>query len=138
MIVSFVVLGSPVPQARPRISGGRAWTPERSRNWRDLVAWRAKEVGLRPTGEPVGLILGFALNHSRRTDVDNLAKAVMDALEGIAYNDDSQVCALIVTRCRVAEPFANVTIRTGRDLENMLGVIEDREGEWPSLATARA
>ena len=41
--------------------------------------WRQPAISETPTGRP---------------DVDNYAKAVMDALNGIAYNDDSQVACL--------------------------------------------
>lgn len=34
-----------------------------------------------------------------RPDVDNIAKAVMDALNGVAYEDDSQVVSLSVLKC---------------------------------------
>lgn len=34
-----------------------------------------------------------------RPDVDNIAKGVMDALNGIAYEDDSQVVSLCVLKC---------------------------------------
>ena len=30
--------------------------------------------------------------HTNKPDIDNLQKAVKDALNGIAYRDDSQVC----------------------------------------------
>ena len=38
------------------------------------------------------------LGDRRRRDADNAAKAVMDALNGIAWGDDSQVAKLTVTR----------------------------------------
>ena len=34
----------------------------------------------------------------RRRDADNAAKTIMDALNGIAWGDDSQVAELTVTR----------------------------------------
>lgn len=34
-----------------------------------------------------------------RPDVDNIAKGVMDALNGVAYEDDSQVVSLSVLKC---------------------------------------
>lgn len=34
-----------------------------------------------------------------RPDVDNIAKGVMDALNGVAYGDDSQVVSLSVIKC---------------------------------------
>ena len=34
-----------------------------------------------------------------KPDLDNIAKAVMDALNGVLYDDDKQVCALRVDKC---------------------------------------
>jgi len=34
--------------------------------------------------------------HLKKPDTDNIAKCVSDALNKIAYNDDSQICELIV------------------------------------------
>lgn len=34
-----------------------------------------------------------------RPDVDNIAKGVMDALNGVAYDDDAQVVSLCVLKC---------------------------------------
>lgn len=41
---------------------------------------------------------GSPLLHVYKPDTDNLAKFVMDALNGVYYNDDSQVCALEVRK----------------------------------------
>jgi Holliday junction resolvase RusA-like endonuclease len=51
---------------------------------------------------------------SRKPDVDNAAKAIMDALNGRLYKDDQQVVELVVARRwlsrRDAEPFARVSV----------------------------
>jgi Holliday junction resolvase RusA-like endonuclease len=38
------------------------------------------------------------LRHVYKPDADNLAKFVMDALNGVYYKDDSQICALHVVK----------------------------------------
>lgn len=43
------------------------------------------------------------LPHCSRPDCDNLAKGVLDALNGLAYDDDSQVSQLIVRKVKAAE-----------------------------------
>lgn len=35
-----------------------------------------------------------ARHHVSRPDVDNLAKAVLDGMNGVAYHDDAQICTL--------------------------------------------
>lgn len=55
----------------------------------------------------------------RKPDVDNAAKAVLDALNGLLYKDDSQVVDLTVRRLwlseRNAEPFARLTAYVPRE-----------------------
>ena len=41
---------------------------------------------------------GIPERHIYKPDADNLAKFVMDALNGTYYKDDSQVCALHVMK----------------------------------------
>lgn len=33
-----------------------------------------------------------------RNDLDNLASSILDALQGVVYQDDRQVCSLVVVR----------------------------------------
>ena len=49
---------------------------------------------------------------SIKRDVDNMTKNVMDALSNIAYDDDKQVCRMIVTKRLAREkPSTIVTLR---------------------------
>lgn len=38
------------------------------------------------------------ISHIKKIDSDNLAKSILDALNGLAYDDDSQVCLLVVQK----------------------------------------
>jgi Holliday junction resolvase RusA-like endonuclease len=50
-------------------------------------------------------------HHMKKPDVDNLAKGVKDALEGIFYRNDSQVCDLRVKKVYCEEhPGVQVSI----------------------------
>ena len=57
--------------------------------------------------------LGEIVPLSRNGDVDNIAKSILDALNGFAYEDDCQVTTLIVTKQYGAKPCAEV--RLGED-----------------------
>jgi Holliday junction resolvase RusA-like endonuclease len=53
------------------------------------------------------------LPHAKKPDRDNLDKAVMDALKGLAWIDDSQVCQGTIEKCIAAgneQPHAVITI----------------------------
>lgn len=94
----FTVPGNPVPKARPRVANGHAYTPLATLEAEGLVQLAARKAGVRPLLGPVRLSLFFARGDLRRCDLDNLAKLVQDALNGIAYEDDSQIVELQATK----------------------------------------
>lgn len=120
MAITFTVPGEPVPQPRPRVStrGGfaRAYVPAKHpvHAYRAAIANAARAAGAGVHGEPVGVLIDLVWerpkSHLRkngvkpdaprfpRCDVDNAAKAVLDALNGVAWEDDSQVWLLTVAK----------------------------------------
>lgn len=123
----ITVPGNPVPQPRPRFSsrGGfaRAYVPAKHpvHAYRQAIALLAQSsyaaLGLGPhTGDvaiSIDAVFGRPPSHKRlgdkaprrpvKSDWDNVAKAVCDALNGVAYLDDDQIIQAHVTR-RYAEP----------------------------------
>lgn len=120
MAIAFSVHGDPVPQPRPRVTTrgghGHAYTPSTHKvhGYRAAVAAAARAAGAVTHGEPVEMVIDFVFarpkSHLRkgglahdapripRADLDNMAKAVMDALNGVAFDDDSQVRRLVVEK----------------------------------------
>lgn len=47
-----------------------------------------------------------------KPDADNLAKTFMDALNGLAYKDDSQIVTLVASKYYAEEPYAFIQIQT--------------------------
>ena len=76
--------------------------------FRQAVQLAARAAGATPHGEPVEVVIDavFARPKSHRKDgpalprqdVDNLAKSVLDALTGIAWDDDRQVRRLVIEK----------------------------------------
>jgi Holliday junction resolvase RusA-like endonuclease len=117
--VAFSVPGNPVPQPRPRITvrgkHGHAYvTPEHPVHaYRQAVAVAARAAGVTQATAPVSVIVDavFArpkshLNKSGvkptapalpRPDVDNIGKAVLDALQDV-MGDDTNVGRLVVEK----------------------------------------
>lgn len=132
MAVVFSVAGNPVPQPRPRVTTrgghGHAYTPKSHpiHAYRQAIALAAKAAGATPTdAEPLTLIvdLVFARPPSHffksgikssapkmpRADCSNCLKGIEDALNGVAWVDDSQVGRVVVEKSYGTE--ARTTVR---------------------------
>lgn len=97
--VEFTVMGAPVSKERPRFGRGRrTYTPARTLIYERAVRLSALSAGVRRASGPVAVELRLYLPDARARDVDNLAKSILDALNGVAYADDSQVCELRATK----------------------------------------
>lgn len=132
MAITFSVPGEPVPQPRPRVStrGGfaRAYVPAKHpvHAYRQSLAAAARAAGLSDTGEPLSVVNDAVFvrpkSHVRksgvkpdapklpRPDVDNIAKAVLDALQDV-IGDDTCVARLVVEKSYGTE--ARTTVRIG-------------------------
>lgn len=103
LILSLDVPGEPVPKGRPRFGRGRTYTPRKTRDAEEALAWAIK-AAYKPTSR-VGPIFGVELVFfcRRSSDCDNLTKLVLDCLNpkrgwrvrlptpGLIWQDDSQV-----------------------------------------------
>jgi len=109
--IHFTVPGQPIPKARARRGrSGRWYTPARTRVYEERVGWEAWLAGARPvTGDVEVRIVVRGKTRRRKFDLDNIAKAILDGLTGVAYYDDAQVVALEV-RWESGEPSAEVAI----------------------------
>lgn len=92
---SAIVGGQPLPKGRPRFSGKRAYTPKKTEDYENLL--KASIAPMIDT--PFTGLLCVELEFCRAThvlaDVDNLSKAVLDAMNTILWNDDKQIRRLI-------------------------------------------
>lgn len=102
--INLVIPGRPVPKQRPRFSRtGHIYTPRKTKDYEDFVGWKAKEVITEPLTGDIALHIRVYVNRNVFADIDNIAKAIMDGLNGIAYKDDKQVVCLTVQRLRGEE-----------------------------------
>lgn len=91
MKYSFEVPGLPVGKERPRLGKWGVYTPPRTVEYERKVKLCALAGGVRKLKGPVRLACVFFVPDRRRRDGDNMWKAVADALNEVAYDDDSQV-----------------------------------------------
>jgi Holliday junction resolvase RusA-like endonuclease len=131
MAITFSVPGDPVPQPRPRVStvGGfaRAYVPKSHaiHAYRQAVALAARAAGLREATSPVSVIVDAVFCRPKshltksgvkatapvlpRPDVDNIAKACLDALQDV-MGDDTNVSRLVVEKSWGAEGRTTVRV----------------------------
>lgn len=129
-VVSFTVDGRPVPKGRPRVTRHGTYTPKSTQIFESAIraAWlergekpfadgEALDVMVNayfsiPSGTPKRKRDGLHLTpYLKRGDIDNIIKSVLDALNGIAYKDDSAVFSVYGRKIYTdGEPFTAVTI----------------------------
>lgn len=104
----FTIPDKPVPASRPRVTSRGTYTPTRYRRWLEAARWHLLSQKARPVEGPVVVDLsvevdGITIEISAATetrpkrvrgDLDNYAKAALDACNGLAFADDSQVVEL--------------------------------------------
>jgi Holliday junction resolvase RusA-like endonuclease len=80
-----------------RVFRGRAVKSPEARSYQQRARLLALSMGARPLAGPVSV--GFAVFRPRRVgDLDNVLKVILDALNGVAWVDDSQVEVLTAMR----------------------------------------
>ena len=137
-MIVFTVDGTAVPKQRPRISGRQAYTPKKTRDYEGrvretfLLSYHGK-IPAFEKGVPVKACIeiiqaipkswsnskhlkaerGDIVPVSRNGDLDNIAKSILDALNGNVYEDDCQVTTLMITKKYGADPY--VVVRFDED-----------------------
>lgn len=117
------ILGKPMGKQRPRLGKFGTYTPQKTVNYETLIKYsfaqkypnfkpyeselKAKITAVfevpksysKKKRESLLAIPGIensGAGYTHKPDCDNIAKIVLDALNGLAYKDDSQITALLV------------------------------------------
>jgi Holliday junction resolvase RusA-like endonuclease len=119
MMLQFSIPITPVPKGRPRLSRFGTYTPEKTKRFENDVRLLVKSLigNQQPLETPIEVFLYFRLpvpqsyskkrteaclsgseKPSKKPDLDNLAKGVMDAFNGLIYKDDSQIVEMHLTK----------------------------------------
>lgn len=117
MNIMFEVPGKPQGKARARTTRYGTYTPEKTVLYENLIKVCYRQVTDYYTEEPLHMtieavfepvkstskvrrkkMLEGEIKPSKKPDIDNIAKVVLDALNGVAYKDDTQVISLAVTK----------------------------------------
>ena len=137
-MIQFTYHGEAVGKGRPRVTrrGGfvQTYTPPKTRAFEEAIkfefmAGNSDPMPVYPKGEPLvayitvyeaipksytkkqrKLIDEGKLYPTKKPDCDNILKAVLDALNGCAYEDDSQVVHATISKAYADEPSVIVNI----------------------------
>lgn len=109
--ITFIVPGQPVGWARPRFNGKQAYSARGNRVHRHAVQKVANQHFKTPLEGPLKITVAATFEpfpswtkkktrellnrpHTQKPDLDNVVKAVADALNNIAYVDDTQLAQI--------------------------------------------
>ena len=114
--MKLVIPGEPKAKQRPRHGKGFTYTPKQTVDYENYVKWCFVESkGKLMDGQLKAEIKAFfpipksytkkkkkaienGLRPTKKPDLDNIAKSVLDSLNGLAYKDDSQVVILNIEK----------------------------------------
>lgn len=137
MEVIFEVPGQPRGKERPRwtmvSSTAIVYTPKNTKDYEDIIRTHYKLKNCEPfkkgealevsaiayyqiptstkKGHKVLMLKGDILP-TKKPDIDNIIKIVLDALNGVAYYDDSQVCKVNFMKMYSENPRLKILIRS--------------------------
>lgn len=129
--VIFTIKGEPKGKGRPRFTKtGRVYTPTETAHYESLVglSYRNSARGYKftspvrvtvkafhkpPKGKSKKVtedMLNGRILPTKRPDADNVAKIILDGLNKVAWDDDTQVVEMMVTKRYAEEPLVAVIV----------------------------
>lgn len=133
IVLTFTIKGPGVPKGRPRFTRqGRAYTPKATEDFEKWVRANAKQTMMRngvrmieSGAVSIKIMFRFAppaswSNKRRQTviaarapkitkpDLDNLVKAVTDAMNAVVYDDDNRIYS--IEACKIYGPVDDIGI----------------------------
>lgn len=129
-MITFTVPGNPKGKGRPRVTRFGTYTPKATKDYEKLVKQSylsagnpVRETSDKPLSVHINAVFGvpksyskkktlamLGTHHTKKPDADNIAKAILDALNGVAFPDDSAISVLYVNKTYGEVPCVAVTI----------------------------
>ena len=131
---SFIVYGEAIPKGSTRafVVNGKAITTnanKRTKDWQTLVSMAAQEKKPdKPIGGAVDILLNFYLPRPKsvsekkrplpivKPDLDKLLRCLLDALTGIYFLDDAQVCDIKTSKRYGETPRVEIFVQEGEGI----------------------
>ena len=135
-MIAVHIPGVPRGKGRPKFyrrqdGGVGTYTPETTVSYENLVRFATQEAmrGAGPLDGPVALEMFFFLpipksagkkvradmgagkvHPAKKPDLDNITKAVLDGMNGVAFHDDAQVVQITALKAYSDRPGAHVVV----------------------------
>jgi Holliday junction resolvase RusA-like endonuclease len=112
-MIDLVIYGKPIGKARPRFGRNKGtgkvvtFTPQKTKHYEQEIATTAqcamfgKELMEGPVKVEIRAFFFHAKktgSHVSRPDIDNIVKAILDGLNGVAFKDDAAVAMLLASK----------------------------------------
>ena len=137
-MIHFKIEGKPVPQGRPRAvrmgAGVRMYDPPKSKVYKQMVAAKVRSYmkinGIQTITEPLAVHLNFYFTppksyskkriraieakeelFTKKPDLDNLAKSILDSCNNLLFKDDSQIIGLTIGKHYGHEDYVDVKVQ---------------------------
>lgn len=135
MVKEFTVLGEPKGKGRPRfnpkICGSKPRTPEQTLVYENLIGWEYRRQCNGCFPEKVPVVMEITAYYSipasagkkkrllmeygeerpvKKPDLDNVVKVYADALNQLAYHDDSQIVTIVCKKYYSDRPRVEVRL----------------------------
>lgn len=139
-IMMIEIPGAPRGKGRPRFTRqGHTYTDAATREYEARVAACGREVmaGRAPLNEALSVqiiaffappltaskarradMLSGAIRPTGKADADNIAKAILDGLNGVVFADDRLVCELLIEKHYAIKPSVAVIVTVGLSFED--------------------
>ena len=132
--IRLVIQGEPVAKGRPRVCKWGTYTPEKTVNYETLIQEMFMIGGCKKLNGALRLavyayfsipksaskkhrvdMINWNIRPTKKPDLDNILKIVGDALNKIAYDDDSQIVSATIKKFYAEEPHLKIIIEEVTD-----------------------
>ena len=137
-MINFKIEGKAQPQGRPRAvrmgAGVRMYDPPKSKAYKQVVAAKVRSYmkinGIQMITEPLAVHLNFYFTppksyskkriraieakeelFTKKPDLDNLAKSILDSCNNLLFKDDSQIIRLTISKHYGHEDYVDVKVQ---------------------------
>lgn len=133
--VNFTVYGDPMGKERPRMARRgnyvTTYTPKKTKEYEKIVKNSyIKSIGKVKLDNAIEVnitgvfrvpkstskkmkkeMLEGNIKHTKKPDCDNMGKIILDGLNKVAYDDDSQICKLNIEKMYGEKPMVKVNLK---------------------------